>query len=136
MKAKASALRSRSRGGRREQPAAPGAEPMRAFLQREVSAEDFRRVDPARFNHAVLVFITQVVAALRLRPCEVESRTGLHRQHLRKLRPSPDQQVDVHVSLWTLAVFCNGLHIRLRSALAWIMERLMLALTMLVPLGA
>lgn len=123
-------------GARGRPPAAPGELPIRAFLQREGAAADFRRMNPARFNHAVLVFISQVMAALPLRPCEVESLTGLRHQHLRKLRPGPDEHQEVRISLWTLALFCNGLHIRLHTALAWIMERLMLALTMLGPLEA
>lgn len=123
-------------GARGRPPAAPGELPIRAFLQREGAAADFRRMNPARFNHAVLVFISQVMAALPLRPCEVESLTGLRHQHLRKLRPGPDEHQEVRISLWTLALFCNGLHIRLHTALAWIMERLMLALMMLGPLEA
>jgi hypothetical protein len=51
-------------------------EALLAFLGREESAEDFVKVDPERFNHAVLDFMEKVTAALNLRPCEVQARTG------------------------------------------------------------
>lgn len=111
-------------------------EALQAFLGREESAEDFRWVDPAQFNHGVLLFIQQVMDVLHLRPCQVEALTGLPHQHLRKLRPFSDPQQDMHISLWTLIRFCNGLHIRLRSAVTWILKRLPLSLWLLEPLEA
>lgn len=111
-------------------------EALQAFLGREESAEDFRWVDPAQFNHGVLLFIQQVMAVLHLRPCQVMTLTGLPHQHLRKLRPFSDPQQDMHISLWTLIRFCNGLHIRLRSAVTWILHRLPLSVWLLEPLEA
>lgn len=100
-------------------------EALLGFLGAEESAEDFEAVDAGRFNHAVLQFIEQVTAVLHLRPHEVETLTGLHHQHLAKLRTvGREMKQDVHVSLCTLVIFCNGLHIRLRCAVAWIMQRL------------
>lgn len=112
-------------------------EALQAFLGREASAEDFTKVDPVKFNHAMLEFMEQVVAVRHLRPCEVEKLTSLHHQHLLKLHPHPEAMEDVHVSAWTLVLFCNGLHIRLRTALAWIMGRLLPCLLPLMePLEA
>jgi hypothetical protein len=84
--------------------AAAEREALLAFLGREESAEDFVKVDPERFNHAVLDFMEEVTAALNLRPCEVQARTGLGHQHQLKLRPQrcPQEAQDMRVSLWTL----------------------------------
>lgn len=126
-------------------PAAPEAggmsvedrEAMLAFLGREEAAEDFEKVDPGRFNHAVLVFIRCVIDALRLRPFQVEAQTGVKHQHLHKMRPHEGAVQEVHITLCTLACFCNGLHIRVQAALDWIMRRLLLTLLpLLEPLEA
>jgi hypothetical protein len=42
----------------------------------------------------------------------------------------------VRVSLWTLVLFCNGLHIRLRCAVEWILRRMTLWTLMLHHLEA
>lgn len=115
----------------------PGeVEAMQGFLGAEECAEDFTRVDAEDFNRAVLRFIERVAAVLNLRPCEVEARTGLRHQHLLKLRPQGAAAPEVHVTLCTLVVFCNGLHIRLQRAVEWITQRMLLWLMMLQTLGA
>ena len=69
---------------------------------------DFRPIPPDAANHAALKMMLWVPAALGLRPCEVESSTGLCHQHQRKLRPAADGEGEVHVTVHTVVRWSNG----------------------------
>ena len=86
---------------------------LRARLLEQQADPDFHPLTPEAINHAVLVFMQQVTAALDLRPCEVEACTGLGHQHQRKLRPAPDGRGEAHLTVHTLARWSNGLHLKL-----------------------